>query len=114
MVRPIKIAVFPVAGLGTRFLPATKAMPKEMLTVVDRPVVQLAVDEARERGWAIVDEELELGLRSLSVPLRGRGGVTVGALNICGPTSRVSLEELRTQFLGELLGASARIQAALD
>jgi UTP--glucose-1-phosphate uridylyltransferase len=39
-----------VAGLGTRFLPATKAMPKEMLTVVDRPVIQLAVDEAREAG----------------------------------------------------------------
>ncbi len=50
MVRPIKKAVFPVAGLGTRFLPATKAMPKEMLTVVDRPVIQLAVDEAREAG----------------------------------------------------------------
>ena len=43
-------AVIPVAGLGTRFLPATKAMPKEMLTVVDRPVVQYAVDEAREAG----------------------------------------------------------------
>ena len=41
---------FPVAGLGTRFLPATKAMPKEMLTVVDRPLIQLAVDEAREAG----------------------------------------------------------------
>lgn len=50
MPRPIKTAVFPVAGLGTRFLPATKAMPKEMLTVVDRPVIQLAVDEAREAG----------------------------------------------------------------
>src|SRR5215212_6253931 len=50
MVRQIKTAVFPVAGLGTRFLPATKAVPKEMLTVVDRPVIQLAVDEAREAG----------------------------------------------------------------
>ena len=50
MQRPIKKAVFPVAGLGTRFLPATKAMPKEMLTIVDRPVIQLAVDEAREAG----------------------------------------------------------------
>ena len=50
MHRPIKTAVFPVAGLGTRFLPATKAMPKEMLTIVDRPVIQLAVDEAREAG----------------------------------------------------------------
>ncbi|HEX8165058.1 MAG TPA: UTP--glucose-1-phosphate uridylyltransferase [Beijerinckiaceae bacterium] len=46
----IRKAVLPVAGLGTRFLPATKAVPKEMLTVVDRPVVQHAVDEAREAG----------------------------------------------------------------
>jgi UTP--glucose-1-phosphate uridylyltransferase len=50
MQRPIRKAVFPVAGLGTRFLPATKAMPKEMLTVVDRPLVQIVVDEAREAG----------------------------------------------------------------
>ncbi|MFO1121711.1 MAG: UTP--glucose-1-phosphate uridylyltransferase GalU [Hyphomicrobiales bacterium] len=50
MAQPIRTAVFPVAGLGTRFLPATKAVPKEMLTVVDRPVIQLAVDEAREAG----------------------------------------------------------------
>jgi len=46
----IRKAVFPVAGLGTRFLPATKAMPKEMLTVVDRPLIQYAFDEAREAG----------------------------------------------------------------
>jgi len=46
----IRKAVFPVAGLGTRFLPATKAMPKEMLTVVDRPVIQHVVDEAKAAG----------------------------------------------------------------
>ncbi len=46
----IRKAVFPVAGLGTRFLPATKAIPKEMLTVVDRPVIQYVVDEARDAG----------------------------------------------------------------
>lgn len=46
----VRKAVFPVAGLGTRFLPATKAVPKEMLTVVDRPVIQYVVDEAREAG----------------------------------------------------------------
>jgi UTP--glucose-1-phosphate uridylyltransferase len=47
---PIRKAILPVAGLGTRFLPATKAMPKEMLTVVDRPLVQHVVDEARQAG----------------------------------------------------------------
>ena len=50
MVKPIRKAIFPVAGLGTRFLPATKSIPKEMLTVVDRPVLQHVVDEAREAG----------------------------------------------------------------
>ena len=48
--KPIRKAVFPVAGLGTRFLPATKAMPKEMLPIVDRPLIQHAVDEARQAG----------------------------------------------------------------
>src|SRR5438034_7282757 len=48
--KPIRKAIFPVAGLGTRFLPATKAMPKEMLTVVDRPIIQHVVDEARDAG----------------------------------------------------------------
>ena len=48
--KKIRKAVFPVAGLGTRFLPATKAVPKEMLTVVDKPVIQYVVDEAAEAG----------------------------------------------------------------
>ena len=50
MIKPVRKAVFPVAGLGTRLLPATKTMPKEMLTIVDRPLIQYAVDEAREAG----------------------------------------------------------------
>lgn len=49
-IRPIKKAVFPVGGLGTRFLPATKAMPKEMLPVNDRPLIQHVVEEAKEAG----------------------------------------------------------------
>jgi UTP--glucose-1-phosphate uridylyltransferase len=48
--KPVRKAVFPVAGLGTRLLPATKSIPKEMLTIVDRPLIQYAVDEAREAG----------------------------------------------------------------
>ena len=50
MTKKLRKAVFPVAGLGTRLLPATKAIPKELLTVVDRPLIQYAVDEAREAG----------------------------------------------------------------
>lgn len=48
--KPVKKAVFPVAGLGTRFLPATKVLPKEMLPLVDRPLIQRAVEEAQEAG----------------------------------------------------------------
>jgi UTP--glucose-1-phosphate uridylyltransferase len=50
MANRVRKAVFPVAGLGTRLLPATKTIPKEMITVVDRPLIQYAVDEAREAG----------------------------------------------------------------
>ncbi|HYI43467.1 MAG TPA: UTP--glucose-1-phosphate uridylyltransferase [Sphingomicrobium sp.] len=50
MTKRVRKAVFPVAGLGTRLLPATKSIPKEMLTIVDRPLIQYAVDEAREAG----------------------------------------------------------------
>src|SRR3546814_3121242 len=48
--KPIRKAVFPVAGMGTRFLPATKAMPKEMLPIVDKPLIQYAVEEAVAAG----------------------------------------------------------------
>src|SRR5574338_1292072 len=50
MRKPLRKAIFPVGGLGTRFLPATKAMPKEMLPVVDKPLIQYAVEEARAAG----------------------------------------------------------------
>lgn len=50
MAEPVRTAVFPVAGLGTRFLPATKVLPKEMLPIVDKPLIQYAVEEALEAG----------------------------------------------------------------
>ncbi|AWB20462.1 UTP--glucose-1-phosphate uridylyltransferase [Methylobacterium currus] len=79
----IRKAVLPVAGLGTRFLPATKAVPKEMLTVVDRPVVQHVVDEAREagiehfifvtgRGKAVIEDHFDMSYE-LDRTLQERG-----------------------------------------
>ncbi|HSR71420.1 MAG TPA: sugar phosphate nucleotidyltransferase, partial [Kiloniellales bacterium] len=50
MPKPVRKAIFPVGGLGTRFLPATKAMPKEMLPVVDKPLIQYALEEAQSAG----------------------------------------------------------------
>ena len=52
MSRKVTKAIFPVAGLGTRFLPATKSIPKEIMTLVDRPLIQYAIDAARAR-WRI-------------------------------------------------------------
>ena len=81
--KPIRKAVLPVAGLGTRFLPATKAVRKEMLTVVDRPVVQHVVDEAREagiehfifvtgRGKAVIEDHFDIAFE-LDRTLQERG-----------------------------------------
>ena len=83
MVNQVRKAVLPVAGLGTRFLPATKAMPKEMLTVVDRPALQYVVDEAREagiehiafvtgRGKAVIEDHFDIAYE-LEATLRERG-----------------------------------------
>jgi UTP--glucose-1-phosphate uridylyltransferase len=81
--KKVRKAVFPVAGLGTRFLPATKAVPKEMLTVVDRPLIQYAVEEALEagieqmifvtgRGKTALDDHFDIGFE-LEATMRGRG-----------------------------------------
>lgn len=75
--------MFPVAGLGTRLLPATKSIPKEMITIVDRPLIQYAVDEAREagieqlifvtgRGKAALDDYFDMGFE-LETTMRDRG-----------------------------------------
>ncbi|MDE2361919.1 MAG: UTP--glucose-1-phosphate uridylyltransferase GalU [Hyphomicrobiales bacterium] len=83
MTKRIRKAVFPVAGLGTRFLPATKSIPKEMLTVVDRPVLQHVVDEAKEagiehfvfvtgRGKAVIEDHFDMSYE-LEDTLQKRG-----------------------------------------
>jgi IclR family transcriptional regulator, pca regulon regulatory protein len=107
-----------LAGLtpeaADRALAGMKPEARTPKTITAKAKLREAVDATRRQGWAVVDEELELGLRSLSLPLRGRDGVTVGAINVCGPTSRVSLEELRTRFLAEMMEAQGRIQAAIE
>ena len=83
MSKKLRKAVFPVAGLGTRLLPATKAIPKELLTVVDRPLIQYAVDEAREagieqmifvtgRGKSALEDYFDIAYE-LEATMRGRG-----------------------------------------
>src|SRR4051795_235555 len=82
----IRKAVFPVAGLGTRVLPATKAMPKELLTIVDKPLIQYVVDEAREAGIehfvfvtgrnkGVIEDHFDR-MDALDATLQGRGEKT--------------------------------------
>lgn len=78
-------------------------------TVTAKARIRDLVREARQLGWSIVDEELEVGLMSVSAPIRSRSGEIIAALNVCGPSARVSVEEVRTRFLPELLDATARI-----
>lgn len=83
MIKPLRKAVFPVGGLGTRFLPATKALPKEMLPIVDRPLIQYAVDEALEagieqiifvtgRGKSAIEDHFDIAYE-LEATMRSRG-----------------------------------------
>jgi UTP--glucose-1-phosphate uridylyltransferase len=99
MTQKLRKAVFPVAGLGTRLLPATKSIPKELLTVVDRPLIQYAVDEAREagieelifvtgRGKSALEDYFDIGFE-LETTMRERGK-SLDALN----SSRTGFGEL--------------------
>jgi UTP--glucose-1-phosphate uridylyltransferase len=95
--KKIRKAVFPVAGLGTRFLPATKSVPKEMMTVVDRPVLQWVVDEAREAGIdhlifvtgrnkAVIEDHFDISYE-LEATLKERGKIKEleGSRRTCRP-----------------------------
>ncbi|MCB2063508.1 MAG: UTP--glucose-1-phosphate uridylyltransferase GalU [Novosphingobium sp.] len=115
--RPVRKAVFPVAGLGTRFLPATKAIPKELLPIVDRPLIQYAVDEAREagieelifvtgRGKTAIVEHFDTAYE-LEATMGGRGK----ALDVLEPT-RIKPGNLVTVRQQEPLGLGHAIWCA--
>ena len=117
--KPVRKAVFPVAGLGTRFLPATKAFAKELLPIVDRPLIQYAVDEAREAGieqMIFVTGRGKVGLEDyfdiafeLETTMRGRGK----SLDVLEPTRMPagSIASVRQQ---EPLGLGHAVWCARD
>ena len=117
--KPVRKAVFPVAGLGTRFLPATKAFAKELLPVVDRPLIQYAVDEAREagieqmifvtgRGKVGLEDYFDVGFE-LETTMRARGK----SLDLLEPTRTTpgSIVSVRQQ---EPLGLGHAVWCARD
>ena len=72
-----------------------------------------ALEEVRRQGWSIVDQEMEVGLRSLSVPVRDGSDQIVAALNVCCPSSRIGLDDMKTRILAMALEASRDITLAL-
>lgn len=83
---------------------------KTAKTVTSRRVIGAIVADVAERGFAIVDEELEPGLRSIAVPIRDRAGATVAAINISTQSARVSVKEMQRDFLPALRDAACKIE----
>ncbi len=83
-------------------------------TITSKVQLRSVVEEVRLQGWSIVDQELEVGLRSLSVPIRDGQGQIVAALNVCCPSMRITPEDMRTRVLAETLEASNKITRALQ
>jgi IclR family pca regulon transcriptional regulator len=90
----------------------------ELPRLTDRTITGAAplrriLDDVRERGWAMVDQEVELGVRSVAAPIRDRGGRTTAAINVSSHASRVTLKEMRARHLPVVVAAARRISVAL-
>ena len=81
-------------------------------TITSRIKLRGLIEETGVCGWSIVDQELEIGLRSISVPIRQRNGEVVAALNVACPSSRVTREDMHGRVLSELQASSQQITAA--
>jgi IclR family transcriptional regulator, pca regulon regulatory protein len=121
-------------GLGSRLPAYCTSMGRVLLAELDRDELRAAVPAievhtertvrtwkqleaalatVREQGWALVDQELEMGLRSIAAPLRDAGGRTIAAMNISTHAARTSLDEIHGHLLDELLSTAAQINGAL-
>jgi IclR family pca regulon transcriptional regulator len=96
-----------------RFLAETTLERLTEHTIVDPDELRTALAQVREQGWALVDQELEIGLRSVAAPIQGADGRTIAALNVSAAAARVSIEELRGRFLRALLRTAELISAGL-
>ncbi|MEM9609649.1 MAG: IclR family transcriptional regulator [Actinomycetota bacterium] len=82
-------------------------------TVTDPDELRARLDEVRRQGWALIDQELELGVRSMSAPLRDASGSAIAAMNVSSHAGRTTLDELHDRFLSCLLDTAGRVNEAL-
>jgi IclR family pca regulon transcriptional regulator len=92
------------------FLARADLPPRTPRTITDPGALRWTLDQVREQGYAIVDEELEEGLRSAAAPIRNRDGAVVAAVNVSVSASRTSVEQLRARFVPPLLQTAAQIE----
>ncbi|MGC2192708.1 MAG: IclR family transcriptional regulator [Candidatus Dormiibacterota bacterium] len=100
-------------GRLERYLAEVRLESLTSMTMVDRDQLRLVVDQVRQDGFATVDQELELGLRSVAAPIRDWRGSVIAALNVSAHATSVSLEELRSDFLPSVLATAREIEADL-
>jgi IclR family pca regulon transcriptional regulator len=106
------LAGLPAADLDA-YLERVELEPLTDTTVVDAPTLRAEVERARTQGWAMVDQELEDGLRSIAAPVRSRSGTVLAAVNVSAHVSRISKDTARYRLLPALLEAVRRIEADL-
>jgi IclR family pca regulon transcriptional regulator len=108
----VLLAALPDAAID-RYLAQVEPSPFTDATVTAKHELKRIILGVREDGWSIVDQEYELGFRSLSVPIRDRADTVVAALNVCCPSPRVSVELMRTEFLPQTLETAGRVGSLL-
>lgn len=108
----VLLAALPEAGLKAylRDTAFARLTPK---TIIAPTILQREIDRARRDGWYLINEELEIGARALSVPLRNANGKTVAAINVSCYAGRVTAEKMRTTFLPEMRKAAQAIEAEM-
>jgi len=108
----VLLAALP-AGERDDFLATARLEPLTQRTITDAGRLRRVLEETAEQGWALVDQELELGVRSVAAPLRAGDGAVIAALNVGASAARVSAEDLRGTFLPALLETADAISTAI-
>lgn len=97
-----------------RYLRTVKLKPLTPYTVTSKQKLRASIEETRRLGYAMVDQEYEIGLRSISVPIRNRSGEIIAALNVACPSPRFTLNDMRTRILPKLLNSASKITRFLS
>jgi IclR family pca regulon transcriptional regulator len=108
----VLLAALPPDELDS-YLKRVTLKPLSPRTITNRDTLREILDEVRQQGWALVDQELEQGVRSVAAPLRNGTGKAIGAINVSAHAARTTLDQLRREFLPELLATAGAISRGM-